>query len=299
MRVVHVLERLGGVADVATLRVHTSRRKIRTALSRGDIVCDARGRYALPHADRAVRAANRLSAIVSHASAAAYYGWEMKSPQTIPTLTVRRNRNVNEERRRGLKVAWADYRPQDIVDRLVTAPARTVIDCAKTMPFDEALAIADSAIRHRDVTRSELLDEAERVKGKGRRNCLRVAREANGEAANPFESVLRAIALDVKGLDPAPQVVLTLGSFRGRPDLVDVKLRIVIEAESFEFHGKRKALERDCARYNALVIHGWRVVRFSWERVMFRPAYVATCLSALVQGPVQRADFAEMDRISA
>jgi hypothetical protein len=30
----------------------------------------------------------------------------------------------------------------------VTSPAWTVIDCAKDLPFDEALAIADSALRH-------------------------------------------------------------------------------------------------------------------------------------------------------
>lgn len=33
-------------------------------------------------------------------------------------------------------------------------------------------------------------------------------REASGLAANPFESVLRAIALDVAGLDLQPQVVI-------------------------------------------------------------------------------------------
>ena len=32
---------------------------------------------------------------------------------------------------------------------------------------------------------------------------------------------------------------------------------MVIEAESFEFHGSRKAFDRDCRRYNSLVIRGW------------------------------------------
>ena len=42
-------------------------------------------------------------------------------------------------------------------------------------------------------------------------------------------------------------------------------------------------------RYNGLVIRGWRVIRFSWEHVMFEQDYVRDCLVALVEGPFQRA----------
>ena len=91
--------------------------------------------------------------------------------------------------------------------------------------------------------------------------------------------MLRAIALDVPGLDVRPQV--WVGRI-GRPDLLDRRLRIVVEAESFEFHGQRRRLKRDCERYNALVIDGWAVIRFSWEHVMLEPEYVAGTLRALV-----------------
>lgn len=33
---------------------------------------------------------------------------------------------------------------------------RTVLDCAAQLPFDEALAVADSALRDRTVTKEEL-----------------------------------------------------------------------------------------------------------------------------------------------
>jgi len=278
MRVVHVLERLGGVADRATLVQLTSRAKFEAALRIGDVVRDSRGRYALPAADQAVRAANALSAIVSHGSAAAYWGWETKKPSQQPEMTVPRNRNVAPERRADLSVKWADLAPEEIVQRLVTSHGRTVIDCAKSMPFDEALAVADSALRHGNITRDRLLQLGEAVPGRGRAACLRVAREANGKAANPFESVLRAISLDIPRLDLQPQVVISHGGFVVRPDLVDETLRLVVEADSFEWHGKRKALKRDCERYNGLVLRGWVVLRFSWEHVMFEPGYVARCL---------------------
>ena len=53
-----------------------------------------------------------------------------------------------------------------------------------------------------------------------------------------------------------------------RPDLVDDGLRIVLEADSFEWHGGRASLARDARRYNLLVVNGWVVLRFAWEQVM-------------------------------
>ena len=118
-----------------------------------------------------------------------------------------------------------------------------------------------------------------------RDRVLAVARAADPRAANPFESVLRAIALSVPGLSVEPQVVVKDSTFWARVDLADESLRMVIEAESFEFHGSRKAFDRDCRRYNSLVIREWLVLRFTWEQVMFEPELVAETLRALVAPP--------------
>ena len=63
-----------------------------------------------------------------------------------------------------------------------------------------------------------------------------------------------------------------------RPDRVDERLKIAVEADSFEHHGSRKALVLDCARYDNLVADGWTVLRFAWEHVMHRPAWVRSTL---------------------
>jgi very-short-patch-repair endonuclease len=158
--------------------------------------------------------------------------------------------------------------------------------CAARLPFDEALAIADSALRHVDVTKRELVERAEAMPSRYRARCLRVARHADGRSANPFESVLRAIALDVPGLDVEPQVWVEPV---GRPDLLDARRRLVIEADSFAFHGHRAALRRDCERYNAFVVIGYQVVRFSYEHVYHQPGYVRAVLMALVGQPDEQA----------
>jgi very-short-patch-repair endonuclease len=257
-------------------------------LRNGLIVRPARGWLALPDADEARLAAARLSGVASHLSAAQLYGWELKWRPAQPTVTVPRNRKVEESRRTGVDVRWRNLDEDDLwADR--TRAGRTVIDCARDLPFDEALTVADSALRHGNVTQERLLDLADRITTTGRLQCQRVAREASRLAANPFESVLRAITLDVPGLNLRPQVVIEDDGFRGRPDLVDVGNRVVLEAESFEFHGRRIGLRRDCERYNALALRGWLVLRFSWEHVMHEPAYVADCLRMASQWPLGRA----------
>ena len=64
------------------------------------------------------------------------------------------------------------------------------------------------------------------------------------------------------------------------PDLVDVRRRLVLEADSWTWQADRDAHDRDCWRYNALVLAGWTVLRFTWDQVMRRPARVRTALRA-------------------
>lgn len=299
MEVVDALTWRGGVADAALLHHLTSRRKVRTALRNGWVVRPVRGRYALPDGDEARRAAAGLSGVVSHLSAAQLNGWELKHRPAAPTISVPRNRKVAPWRREGVDLRWRDL-PDDDVWHDRTRAGRTVMDCAKDCPFDEALTVADSALRHGNVTTGQLLSLADAVSSTGRTRCHRVARAASGLAANPFESVLRATSLDVPGLDLQPQVMIEEDGWVGRPDLVDVGHRIVVEADSFEFHGRRSALARDCERYNALALRGWLVLRFSWEHVMFEPDYVRESLSRTrTVRPLRRAASPESGRRTA
>jgi very-short-patch-repair endonuclease len=273
------LARLGGVTDTATLVRATSRRTVRTAVAAGAIVRVGRGHYALPTAHEARRAAASLSGVVSLASAAASWGWKTAYPPERPSVTVPRGRKVARERREGVDLRYAALSESERRAG-VTSRGRTVIDCARFLPFAEALAIADSALQNEDVTARELAWLAQQVRTTGRTQALRVAREADGRAHNPFESVLRAISLDVAGIRLVPQQLIVDGAFRARPDLLDRERRIVVEADSFGFHADRASLKRDCERYNALGLRGWTVYRFSWEHVMLAPAYVAEVLAA-------------------
>ncbi len=282
MNLVQHLMRLGGVASRRVLVDLTSRREFDRALAEGKIVRNGRGRYSLPFADDALQVANALAAVVSHRSAAGYWGWAMKVVPQVPSVTVPRKRTVTRARRRGVDVTWSDIAANEVV-RGVTSMQRTLTDCLRTLPFAEALCIADSALRMGSVSKEELVALATGVRGGGAVQARRVAATADGGAANPFESALRAIAVDVPGLAVVPQLPVETSEGTRHPDLADESLRVIIEAESFAWHGKRKALQRDCRRYNAFTLAGWHVVRFSWEDVMLDPAYVAEVLAELAR----------------
>jgi len=188
---VTALTRCGGIADACTLIRLTSRHAVSRAVERQVIVRDSRGRYALPTAEVGLRTANRLSAVMSHTSAAAHWGWEMKQAPNRPTVTVPRNRKVPAEVRAEVDVFWRPLAPGRIGSARVTSPIQTVLDCARWLPFDEALAVADSALRHGSITHAELVGAGGAVRGHGRQDVLRVLDAADARASNAFESVLR------------------------------------------------------------------------------------------------------------
>ena len=279
MDVVRALERLGGVASSRELRRLTTRRRIRTGVRQGRIVRRSRGRYVLPTAPDALRSAATLTAVVCRRSAAAQHGWALKTQPPVPELLVRRGRKLSSDQRVDVQVHWANL-ADDQVEQGVTTPLRTIVDCARTLPFDEALAIADSALRAGSVSRDDL--DAIDVRGAGADAVRRVIRYADGRAANPFESVLRALCIEA-GLVVEPQATLDLGTGEVHPDLVCPALRLVLEADSWTFHASRKAHRRDCARYNLLVLRGWRVLQFTWEQVMHDQTYVRWVLAELTR----------------
>ena len=276
---VEALERHGGAASHNQVVRLTSRRRLRAAVRGVHVLKVSRRRYVLPTADEARRAAAELTGVMCLRSAAAHHGWAIKLQPPQPEIAVSPRRHLDAARREGVRVLWMPVAADDAAAG-VTAPLKTVIDCARHLPFDEALAIADSALRSGAVTRAEL--DAVQVRGAGAAAVRRVLAHADGRAANPFESVLRALCLDA-GLDVRPQLGIDLGTGTVHPDLVVPALRIVVEADSWTFHATRSAHARDCARYNLLVVHGWRVLRFTWEQVMLEQSYVRWVLAQVLR----------------
>jgi hypothetical protein len=282
-----VLERMGGVATRGALIRATSRAAVDAAFAAREVVVLSRGRYALASADEAVQAAHRLSGVASHESAALRHGWAVLRTPAQPHVTVPKGRTITPSRRSGVVLHRTDLGPDD-VDGSCTSADRTMVDCLRLPNATAALAVADSALRA-GYPGPRMRALARDLRGPGSAAARRIAQLADGRAANPFESALRSIVLGVPGLTVVPQLSLRSGArFLGRPDLVDERLGIVLEADSFEWHGGRQALARDARRYNLMVVHGWLVLRFSWEDVMFHPDDVRAILEVAVAERTER-----------
>lgn len=256
------------------LRAVVSARSISSALTSGQIRRVAKGVYALPEAPSALAAARSHGGVVSHLSAAQHWGLGVITPPVLPHVTLRPGQ-VRRRSGRPCVLHWAEVRALDDA----TVPVQTVLDCSRTLPLAEALAVADSALYQRIVDPVELGAAAGGLRGPHRRRIQRVVQLADGRAESVLESALRAILIEA-GIDGfIPQFVVRDNQFSARLDLGNPALRLGLEADGFEHHGTRQALVKDCRRHANLAIRGWTVLRFSWEDVMFDQAWVEEAVS--------------------
>lgn len=182
MEPVDALQLLGGSARTRDLVRRCSRRAVQQALASGDVVRVARGRYALADASRDAVAVAAAPGVRAGVSAARAYGWSTlhrhdgavvavlpgQRVDPVAGVTYLRRRLSAEERREGR-----------------TDPLTTVADCATSLPFVDALAVADAALRSGQVQHEELLELAAASHGHGVADLRRVARHADPRLPTP------------------------------------------------------------------------------------------------------------------
>ncbi len=267
-----LIRRRDGQATWQELKSHCTQHELRRALAKGEVIRVGRGRYALPDQNSARERAAAAGGVLSHLSAAVELGLAVLRRPEVVHITV--PRGAHRAVPTGAVLHRVDLADDDH-DRRSTGPLRTVLDCATTLPFPEALAVADSALRAGLVRPEELHAAAGQFRGRGAVQLRRVATYADGDAANPFESALRALLLDAGFTSFVPQQsVLLVGGATLHADLGDRRRLVAIEADSFEHHGSRGALRADCRRYDEMTRAGWTVLRFAWEHVVGDPQWV-------------------------
>lgn len=264
MDVVEAITGLGGTARWIELREYVSQRAIEGAVRDKQIVRIGRGVYRLPNLPEPEAAP---PGVYSHVTAAEIWELGVLHKTKITHITVPRAKRV--EVPANTKVHYADL-PPEATDGRTTRPLQTVLDCARTCPFDEALAIADTAVRVRMVTKPVLIKAAAGLRGAGSRQARRIAALCDERSHSPLESALRALLIQAGLVFFEPQYAARAanGKVLAKVDLGDPVTGVLLEADSFLFHGHRGQLEWDARRYNALVAHGFLVLRFAYEHVL-------------------------------
>lgn len=283
--VLALFARHGCVRRRRLVKAGLTRKRIARLVDAGELRLLAPDVLALPGppaVDEDLRAAAAaLGAVVSGQQAALVRGWAMVSAPDEFVLTVARNRG--SARRPGVDVRRRDIDPREVMEidgMPIVSSIQSILDCCRDLPLREAVVIADSALRERDVTVAELHAALVALPaGRGRDRVARVVQLVDPLSGSVLETLCRLLLVDA-GLPPEDtQLLLRRGRQRiGRVDFAYLSARLVVEVDGFAFHADRKGFREDRRRDNAIVRSGWAVLRFSWEDVVGSPAYVVACV---------------------
>jgi very-short-patch-repair endonuclease len=215
-------------------------------------------------------------AVASHRSAGALWGFravEAAGPEittlgtACPTLA-------------GVLVHRTDRLDHIDVSRLrripVTTPARTLLDLGAVAPVHVVECALENALLRQLVSMSLLNATLARLGRPGRRGAgvLRGLVEERDPAIAPTESVLEDALLRLLRKAGLPEPVPQYEVAGVRLDFAYPTLKLGVEADSRIWHGARADVQRNSDKANLLLMHGWRVLHFTWFDVQHRPEYV-------------------------
>jgi very-short-patch-repair endonuclease len=163
----------------------------------------------------------------------------------------------------------------------VTSPMRALVDLGAVLPAAEVEDALDRALAVRLFSVAAVEWALAKVARPGRRGSgvLRRVLDERALADEPPDGLLEprfARLCRTHGLPPA--AFQHEVRFRGRTYRIDFAypdLRIAIEVDGYGQRATRAAFESDTERQTILGLLGWTVLRFTWTKVVRRPAEVA------------------------
>lgn len=215
-------------------------------------------------------------AVLSHGSAAAEWAIRASASPTSD-VTVGRSGRATRDR---IRLHWRSL-PPDETTRLdglpITTPARTLLDLSASGLRGRPLeASVDRAERQRLLDFADLHRLLARYPARPGSPSLRavLARYHPADTRSELEEIVLELC-DAHGL-PRPQVNCVIeGKVR---DFYWPGSRLVVEADSYSWHRSPSALNDDRERDVELTLAGYRSLRFTWEQVTRRRAYVADAI---------------------
>lgn len=157
---------------------------------------------------------------LSHESAARHH--QLVLPRAV-TSTVRLTEPLQWRTGRGYRIARASLPPGDVVRTGpfdVTTLPRTLVDCAREWPLEDAVVAIDAAISGKRVTRTQLVSAVLGARHwEGIANAARAVHLADGRAESPLETRCRLLV--VAGGLPLPELQVEIHGPRGFIGRVD------------------------------------------------------------------------------
>jgi len=280
-----------------------ARHQLRSLVDSGDLVRMRQGVYATRNAISwagtdvtrahvlhvlAARATVGRQAVASYHSAATLHRLDLlKSPSgNVVTLTLPPDNPWNRAQPADMVFHSAHLPPEHLTrlyDLQVTTAARTVIDLARTLPFADAVVVADSALHDEKATKAELASVLGACPNwPGVKQARRVVEFADERAESPLESVARVVFAQF-GLDPPElQATVRTPGAAFRVDFLWAKHKVVVEADGLMKYKDGQDVIDQFARDRHLRDAGYRVVHFTWKELFETPEVVIRRIRAAV-----------------
>jgi very-short-patch-repair endonuclease len=236
------------------------------ALAEREIKRHARGLYTAGTPITEQLKASELRGTVSHLTAAWHWNigittrpvrWDV----TVPSSSKRKN--VPDD----VTLWYREVSDEDRADPYTT-PLRTVIDCLRDASAPHGLAVLEHAVALGMAGIDDITARVKALRGPGSAKARRVLSWYDARAHPPMESALRAILLTAGITCFQPQLIIHDGEKQlARVDLGDPYTGVLLEADSFRWHGAQVQLAKDAERYDELVARGYRVLRFAFDNI--------------------------------
>jgi very-short-patch-repair endonuclease len=223
-------------------------------------------------------------AFLSHESASAL--WRLAGDRPRIDVNAPRGRQARPGRTSGVKVHRCKFEPDEITVRdgiPVSTVARTLFDLAERSQPHRLKNAWDEASRLRLLRVPEVTMVYERGRGRRRarrqiRPFLRAEQRHVEDAASPLED--RFAAFVVGHRLPPPHTNVLVG--KDEVDALWPDARLIVELDSWEFHGHRAAFEKDRDRDTDHLLAGYRTIRVTHRRLSEEPGRLAAQIRALL-----------------
>jgi len=228
----------------------------------------------------------RSNGTASHRSAAALLGLLNWQPE--PEVTV--------ARMEGYRGPGRIHRHPDLQERDITVVQGIACTNAPRVLIDIGAVRRDlvesmfHSVLHRKLAEyDDIVARFYQVARKGRNGVgpLRAVLADYDAAMAPGESTLEVRLLEIirqHGIKaPVRQHRVTVNGKNYRLDVAYPDEMVAIEGDGFGVHSERERFETDRERQNALVLLGWRPLRFTWRQILQQPDYVADTISTALR----------------
>jgi hypothetical protein len=233
-----------------------------------------------------VLAGSQPGVVGSHQSAAVFHELDQLGPWPSEVAVTHPSGAGRGGGREGVRVHVAALPAGHVTVRggiRVTSVPRTVVDLARTSPFQAGVVVADSALRRGVTTKEELravLADCARWPGLAR--ARQVVEFSDGLSESALESISR-VAFSDQGIPP-PELQVWVGGdddgVIGRADFLWKRYGTIGEADgALKYADPARAIAQ--LRRDALLREaGFQVVHFTWDDVTRSPDRVAASLRA-------------------